>query len=69
MEQGVVMSGNWLALSGWVACVITIVLQVAYYNRFFGHGNEATIGVRRIELQTEDVTSGLRKDSFFIFLQ
>jgi len=37
MAEGQVIMGNgWLALSGWVACVMTIVLQVAYYNRFFG---------------------------------
>ena len=37
MAGGQVIMGNgWLALSGWVACVMTVVLQVAYYNRFFG---------------------------------
>lgn len=51
MEQGVVMSGNWLALSGWAACVITIVLQVAYYNRFFG----------RIEANLETVMKAAEK--------
>lgn len=35
-EGQVVMGSGMLALSGWVACVMTIVLQVAYYNRFFG---------------------------------
>lgn len=52
---------------------ITVTNSTAY--RYYGfkfsdnYGNKTNIGVRRIELQTEDVTSGLRKDSFFIFLQ
>ena len=52
---------------------ITVTNSTAYRYYAFkfadNHGNETNIGVRRIELQTEDVTSGLRKDSFFIFLQ
>ncbi len=52
---------------------ITVTNSTAYRYYAFkfadNYGDPERMGVRRIELQTEDVTSGLRKDSFFIFLQ